>query len=102
MSEEHEQPYTNRELREKWLNIEESLVRIYDQTKHTNGRVTSLERWKYIGIGATAVLTTVVIPILSWAIFTLVNIHKEINIAIENALSVYNIEYDHTNKQKDD
>ena len=88
---QNESPFMNREILEMFGELSKGQDRIEAQVKHTNGRVTQLERWKYIGIGATAVLTTVVVPILSWALYVLVNIQGQINTAVDRALSAYEI-----------
>lgn len=85
-------PFMNREILEMFGELSKGQDRIESQVKHTNGRVTALERWKYIGIGATCVLTTVVVPILSWALYVLVNIQGQINMAVDRALSAYTVE----------
>lgn len=71
--------------------IKQIMFRIEEQTKKTNGRVTELERWKYIGMGATAILTAVVIPLLSWALLTLVNVDNMVHDSVDEALSAYHL-----------
>ena len=88
----NEEPYQNREIREMFNDLQKGNERIEAQVKVTNGRVTSLERWKYVGMGATGVLTVIVIPILSWALWVLVNINTEVHKAVDEALSAYNIQ----------
>lgn len=39
-----DQPYANREIDEKFTDIQASLVRIESQTTKTNGRVTKIEK----------------------------------------------------------
>lgn len=87
-----EEPFKNREIVEMFNDLKESNKRIEDQVKVTNGRVTQLERWKYIGMGATSVLTLIVVPILAWALWVLVNIQGQVHNAVDDALSAYNIE----------
>lgn len=87
-----EEPYKNREIREMMDDVRNSLQRIEIQTTTTNGRVSQLERWKYIGMGATGVLTVVVVPILGWALWVLVNIQGQVQLAVDSALAAYNIE----------
>lgn len=84
-------PYTNRELREKWHDISGDLQEIKTQTTRTNGRVTALEQWKYVGMGATGILSFLVVPILVWALSILVNMDQRIQQSVDRALSVYEI-----------
>ena len=85
-------PYSKREIDEKWSDISDSLTRIEVQTTTTNGRVSALEKWKYVGMGATSVLTLVVVPILAWALWVLVNIQGQVQNAVDTSLAAYNIE----------
>lgn len=85
------QPYTNREIREKWHDIATDLQEIKMQTTRTNGRVTTLEQWKYIGMGATSVLSFLVVPILVWALSILVGMDARIQQSVDRALSAYEI-----------
>lgn len=87
----NEEPYKNRELNEMFADLKEGQNRIETQVKITNGRVTSLEKFKYYWYGVTSVLTAIVIPILAWALYTLVNINQNIHSAIDEALSAYEI-----------
>lgn len=86
-----ELPYTNRELREKWHDIENQLQRILNQTTLTNGRVGALEQWKHIGIGATTVLSFLIVPLLIWALSILVNMDIRIQESVDRALQAYDI-----------
>lgn len=65
-----ELPYSNRELREKFHDIQEALHEILLQTKMTNGRVRALEKWQYGIIGAIGVLT----PLACWMLWQLVQV----------------------------
>lgn len=87
-----EMPYTNREIREKWHDISNDLQLILSQTTMTNGRVTKLEQWKFISMGATSVLSFLVVPILIWALLILVNMDVRIQSSVDRALSAYNLE----------
>jgi hypothetical protein len=87
-----EEPYKNREIKEMFDDLKKGNERIETQVIKTNGRVTRLEQWKYIGMGATSVLTIIVVPILSWALYILVNIQGQVHSAVDQALSAYDIE----------
>lgn len=84
-------PYTNREIREKWHDIGNDLQKILTQTTATNGRVGKLENWKYFITGGMAVIVIIVVPLLGWALYVLVNIQGQVHSAVKDALSVYNI-----------
>lgn len=62
-----EVPYQNREIKEMFGDVRESLGRIETQTSKTNGRVTKLEKWQSWVLGFCAaisiVLLSVVIPL---------------------------------------
>lgn len=89
-------PYTNRELREKWHDITNDIQDILLQTTKTNGTVADLNRWRERINGGAMVagvfMTIVVMPILVYAIITLVNMPTTINDAVDKALSVYDIQ----------
>jgi cellobiose-specific phosphotransferase system component IIC len=89
-----EEPYKNREINEMFEDVQSTLGRIEEQTKKTNGRVTELEKWKYASMGATGILSVIVVPILAWALYTLVNINHDIHQAIDEALQAYSIQYE--------
>ena len=57
-------PYTKREMDEKFLDIKISLDRIEAQTKRTNGRVSSLENWRWFLAGMGCIIITLFIPVL--------------------------------------
>lgn len=95
-------PYSNRELREKWhdlgndvqqvtRSLELGFKRVQDRQDTANGRVSSLEQWKYTGMGAVTVLSFLVVPLLIWALSVLVSIDGRIQTAIDRALSAYEI-----------
>lgn len=56
-----------------------------------NGRTSRLEKWQYTMMGGLSVLTIVVVPILAWALYILVNINTQVHLAVDQALSAYNI-----------
>ena len=84
-------PYLNREIDEKWKDITDSLSRIEAQTTKTNGRVTALEMWKNVEVGAISILTFLVVPVLIWALSILVNMDARIQQSVDRALSAYEI-----------
>lgn len=47
----------------KLSRIEKSSAEVETQVKTTNGRVTRLETWRSMAIGALAVITAVVVPL---------------------------------------
>lgn len=58
--------YSNREIDRMFSEIQDTLKRIEEQTTRTNGRVSKLENWRnYIG-GALAVISFIVLPLISW------------------------------------
>ena len=80
-------PYTNREIKEMFTDLQDGQNRIENQVKLTNGRVTTLEKWRYTVAGGVAVLSMVVIPILGWSLYTLVNLQDKINVATTTAVA---------------
>ena len=86
-----ESPFQNREIREMFGDIKRDLSRIEGQTIKTNGRVSWLEKKHYLTAGAVGVLTTVVVPILAWALWVLVTIQSQVHTAVDEALSAYDI-----------
>jgi len=113
-----EEPYKNREVKEMFDAADEradafhdkllermsvfednttsSLDRIETQTTKTNGAVADINKWRErINGGAIAsgvFMTVIVIPILCWAIYVLVNIQQTIHQSIDEALAAYEIE----------
>jgi hypothetical protein len=51
-----EQDYKKRELDEKFTEIKDTLLRIETQTVKTNGRVTMVEKYMYMVMGAVSIL----------------------------------------------
>lgn len=86
-----EEPYSKREADEFRKDVRESLSRIEVQTHLTNGRVSKLENWRYFVSGGMAVIVIIVVPILTWALYVLVNIQGQVHHAVDDALSAYNI-----------
>lgn len=69
-----EKPYENREIRDFFDDIRKTLDRIEKQTIKTNGRVSSLENWRSYTVGAMAVITLIIVPILGWALYQVVKL----------------------------
>lgn len=56
--------YSNRELDNHFGDIKTALERIEAQVIKTNGRVNSLENWRWLITGGLIVVTVLVIPVL--------------------------------------
>lgn len=88
-------PYSNREIREKWHDITNDLQNILTQTTKTNGSVADINKWRErMNGGATVAgifMSIVVLPILGWALYVLVNLPNTVHEAVDQALSVYDI-----------
>lgn len=94
-----DEPYTNRELDEKFKNLDtlirekhdDTMVKVNEvivQTTKTNGSVALLKKWQERSIGALTVLVLVVVPIMGWS---LIQIYTNSNlVAVLNA-KVYNL-----------
>lgn len=90
MTDNADVPYSNRELDEWRKDVAASLGRIEAQTIKTNGRVTSMERWRSFITGGMAILTVMVLPMLTWAILQIVDLpqtlHVQVQAAVQDAL----------------
>ncbi len=86
-----EEPYKNREIKEMFEDVSNSLSRIENQTLKTNGRVTRLEKWQSFISGGMSVIVVIVVPLLGWALYVLANIQGQVHSAVDDALSAYNI-----------
>lgn len=60
-------------IAQEFAGVKETIDGIHEQTKRTNGRVTSLEVWRGRIVGGIAVSNVVVIPILLWLIYKHMN-----------------------------
>lgn len=70
-----EVPYSKREQDEYRRDVIQRLDRIENQTIQTNGKVAELQKWRYFITGGMSVLTLILLPILTWALYTLVTLH---------------------------
>lgn len=90
-----DEPFSNREIKEMFNDMCTKLDRIELQTNRTNGRVSSLEVWKGGIVGGISVLTVIVIPLLSWAMYTLSTFQNEVQtstqMALDRTLSAYDV-----------
>lgn len=72
------------------------LNKILEQTTAHNGRMTKLELWKATATGAywasSIFMAVIVIPILSWAVWTLVHLPETIQQSVDEAITSYKIE----------
>ena len=59
-------PYTKREIDEHFNGIKDTLKRIESQTTKTNGRVSALEGWRSVLLGAWFVTFVFVIPVITY------------------------------------
>lgn len=59
-----DQPFTNREIRSFHEELRNDIKEIKTQVKTTNGRVSSLEQWKWFISGGLAILTMLVVPVI--------------------------------------
>ncbi len=59
-----ESPYQNREIRQMFSDQNTILIRIEEQTKKTNGRVSKLEKWQNYVLGFVAALSFLTVSVL--------------------------------------
>ena len=91
-----EEKYLNREIDDKLKNLLKNMEKGFTEVKkrldYTNGKVAKNSEWRVYSMGALSIITLVVVPILTWAVYTLVNIDSH----IDKALQAYNIDYEET------
>ena len=85
---EPDAPFSNREIREMVKDTNQAIARVEIQTTRHNGRMTRMEEWRAFQSGAMAVICTLIVPILGWALYVLINIDDR----IEEALPPYTIQ----------
>lgn len=88
------EPFTNREITEKWNDLSDTLKRIEDQTVRTNGRVSALEKWMYVAIGGMGVISVVLVPLFGWMLKSVTTTDDRIQEAVQEALQAYEITYE--------
>jgi len=98
-----DQPYSKREIDGFQHDVRESLQRIevdmnngfkevHKKQDLTNGNVTRLQLWRSFISGAVSILAIIIVPMLGWALWVLVNIQGQVGNAVDDALSAYQIE----------
>lgn len=97
-----DQDFTNREINEMFGDVKKDVAEILIQTKRTNGSIADINRWRERlngALGASGIfMTLVVLPILAWSLYVLVNLPNTVHSAVDDALSVYTINNDAANK----
>lgn len=83
--------YSNREIDVKFEGVHDKLDLILSQTTKTNGKVADIQKWRERWNGASYVLMTLVIPIIAWVLWSIVNLPSTIKNTIDSTLSTYNI-----------
>lgn len=69
-----------------------TLNRIEDQTILTNGKITEIQKWRERVIGATGILTLILLPILTWGLWQITKMDEKIKIGVQEVLSAYEVE----------
>jgi hypothetical protein len=79
----------------KYADIKDSLTRIESQTTLTNGKVAALQRWKEQWVGAVKAIgifgTIIIVPLVSWAFYTIAHLDDRVDSGIKEALSDYEV-----------
>jgi hypothetical protein len=71
--------------------VKEKLDLILTQTTKHNGRMTKVEAWRNITLGAVGVLTLILVPLLTWALAQIVNIPEKVQDGVKTAIDQYNL-----------
>ena len=75
--------------------IKEAIEGLTVEVKKTNGSVIEINRWRERMNGGALVAgfftTIIVVPVLTWAIYVLVNIQDTIHKSVNEALSAYEL-----------
>jgi hypothetical protein len=72
-----EVPYQNREIKEMFGDVKDSLLRIETQTSKTNGRVTKLEKWQNWVLGFCAAISIILISVVIPLAFVIVKVKTQ-------------------------
>lgn len=70
------------------------LPEIKRQVIYTNGRVMGNTAWRWYTAGGLAIVAILVVPVLFWAVYELVNIDDRIQSSVHSALQAYDIIYE--------
>ncbi len=88
-----EDPYTNREIIEKFNYIKKSLVKIEGQTMNIDSRVARLEDKSNYARGvvkmATVSFIVVIVPILGWLLWTVAHLDDTILRVVTQAIAAH-------------
>lgn len=94
-------PYSPREIREKWHDQANVSQQILAQAQRTNGSIADINRWRERVNGAflasSVFMACVILPILGWALYVLININQTVHSAVDESLSAYDISNDPKN-----
>lgn len=72
--------------------IDEGFKQVNARQDVANGRTGKNELWINRAIGGLVVVSMVILPLLSWALYTLTNVNDEVLNAVRSELDSYQIE----------